>query len=452
VWALLLAPKAQAQFIQQGPKLFGTGAIGHAEQGFSVAVSGDGNTAIVGGFQDNSGDGAAWVYTRAAGVWSQQAKLVGTDAIGHATQGISVALSNDGNTAIVGGSDDNGALGAAWVFTRAAGVWSQQAKLVGTGAIGPVAAEQGFSVAVSGDGNTAIIGGPTDNDFIGAAWVFTRSGGIWSQQAKLVGTGVLQDEAAQGWSVSLSGDGNTAIVGGQADNSFIGAAWVFTRSGGMWSQQAKLVGTGVVGGVALQGTSVALSGDGNTAIVGGPLDNINEDFFAGPGAAWVFARSGGMWSQQAKLVGTGIVGGLAAQGNSVSLSGGGNTAIVGGPFDNSGIGAVWVFSRSRGVWSQQDDKLVGTGAAGGLGNSVSLSNDGNTALVGVPFDNASGGTPPGAALVFFRFAGAIGNANCFGQSVSALAREYGGLNNAAAALGYPSVGALQDAILAFCGS
>jgi hypothetical protein len=461
-----LPAPVEAQFSQQGPKLVGTGAIGNAEQGLSVAVSGDGNTGIVGGPQDNSGDGAAWVYTRAAGAWSQQAKLAGTGVLGpFAAQGISVAVSGDGNTAIVGGPDDNhigspvNAVGAAWVFTRSGGMWSQQAKLVGTGAVdcGSEGTTQGDSVSLSDDGNTAIIGGLADNCFIGAAWVFTRSAGTWSQQGdKLVGTGAI-GSASQGASVSLSHDGNTAIVGGPtdaiSDTGIPGAAWVFTRSAGVWSQQAKLVGTGVVGGFAFQGQSVALSGDGNTAIVGGPFDDLVNNF--GVGAAWVFTRSGGMWSQQAKLVGTGAVGSDgASQGQSVSISADGNTAIVGGPSDNPdvGTGAAWVFTRSGGVWSQQDGKLVGTGALSGAGQgqSVSLSNDGNTAIVGGPFDSANAGTPSGAAWVYFKFAGAPGKANCFGQSVSALAREFGGLSNAAANLGFASVGALQDAILAFC--
>jgi hypothetical protein len=96
-------------------------------------------------------------------------------------------------------------------------VWSQQAKLVGTGAVGPPGAEQGYSVSLSGDGNTAIVGGPLDNTNSGAASVFTHSGGVWSQQGpKLVGTGAVGPfgfGAEQGWSAALSGDGNTAIVG-----------------------------------------------------------------------------------------------------------------------------------------------------------------------------------------------------------------------------------------------
>jgi FG-GAP repeat len=217
---------ALAQFGQQGVKLVGTGAGGNASQGVSVALSGDGSTALVGGVNDVP-VGAAWVFTRNATVWSQQTKLVGGNTIGSAFEGISVALSADGSTAIVGGPGDNNNSGAAWVFTRSGGVWSQQGgKLVGTGAVGN--ALQGVSVALSGDGNTAIVGGDSDNS-TGAAWFFTRSGGVWSQQTKLVGTGAVGN-AAQGVSVALSGDGNTAIVGGPGDNSSAGAAWVFTRN------------------------------------------------------------------------------------------------------------------------------------------------------------------------------------------------------------------------------
>ena len=114
--ALLTCHEAKAQFTQQGAKLVGTGAVGNANQGWGVALSGDGNTAIVGGSSDNSGAGAAWVFTRSGGVWTQQGtKLVGTGATGDAAQGWAVALSADGNTAIVGGTHDV-PTGAAWVF------------------------------------------------------------------------------------------------------------------------------------------------------------------------------------------------------------------------------------------------------------------------------------------------------------------------------------------------
>ena len=111
---LLSSRPAFAQFAQQGPKLVGTGAVGTAQQGQSVSVSADGNTAIVGGFGDNSSAGAVWIWTRSGGAWTQQGpKLVGSDAVGAAFQGTSVSLSADGNTALVGGFGDNSNAGAA---------------------------------------------------------------------------------------------------------------------------------------------------------------------------------------------------------------------------------------------------------------------------------------------------------------------------------------------------
>jgi hypothetical protein len=328
------AQPASAQFTQQGQKLVGTGASAAAEQGVSVALSGDGNTAIVGGPADNSSAGAAWVFSQNGGVWTQAGpKLLGNGAGGTTVEGRSVALSANGDTAIVGGPENNSNAGAAWVFSLGVNLG-----LFGSGAAGP--AEQGYSVALSANGNTAILGGPGDNSDAGAVWVFTKSGGVWTPQGpKLFGGGAV-GAARQGYSVALSADGNTAIVGGYGDNSDAGAAWVFTRSdGGVWTQQGpKLFGNGAVGG-ADQGASVTLSADGNTAIVGGPGDNANA------GAAWVFIRSGGgVWTPQGpKLFGSGAVG-AAQQGVSVALSADGNTAIVGGYADDSNAGAVWIFS------------------------------------------------------------------------------------------------------------
>jgi hypothetical protein len=226
IFATLLSSSqvALAQFTQQGPKLVGSGAVGNANQGRSVALSADGNTAIVG-----SGSGAAWMFTRSHGVWTQQGTI---------GQGLSVSLSADGNTAIVGSGS-----GAA-IYTRRHGVWTQHGReLVGNDAAGN--ANQGFSVSLSHDGNTAIVGGPADNGGIGAAWVYTRSHGVWTQQgSKLVGTGAAGN-ASQGWSVALSGDGKTAIVGGpgtECDVIGSGRAWVFTRSDRVWTDPAKRTG------------------------------------------------------------------------------------------------------------------------------------------------------------------------------------------------------------------
>ncbi len=394
VFTTLYCHSAFAQFSQQGPKLLAADAMVQPFEGNSVSISADGNTAIIGGLFDNVAVGAAWVWRRTGGVWAQEGtKLVGSGAVGGAEQGSSVALSADGNTAIVGGYRDNSDTGAAWVWTRSGSVWTQQGpKLVGSGTSG--IALQGNSVSLSADGNTAIVGGGRDNNDAGAAWVWTRSGGVWTQQGvKLVGSNGSAD-ARQGVSVSLSADGNTAIVGGNIDQSGHGAAWVWTRGNGVWTQQgSKLVGSGAVGSAhGGQGCSVSLSADGDTAVVGGDTDNE----FAG--AAWVWTRSGGVWTQQGpKLVGSGAVGD-ANQGVSVSLSADGNTTIVGGFADNSSAGAAWVWTRSGGVWTQQGPKLIGSGAVGnaGQGIAVSISGDSNTAILGGPTDH----NLVGAAWVF----------------------------------------------------
>jgi uncharacterized protein (TIGR03437 family) len=408
-----MVPTAKAQFIQKGTKLVGTGAVSGdvflglgVWQGHSVALAADGNTAMVGGSGDNKSVGAVWVYTNSGGVWTQQGnKLVGSPS----GLGAAMALSADGNTAIVGGPYDNNHIGAAWVYTRSGTVWTQQGKLVGTGAVslGAIGAVpgvlQGSAVALSADGNTAIVGGPYDNNQNGATWIFTRSGDVWTQQGnKLIGSGTYQ--AWQGCAVAISADGNTVIIGGSRNfgqipvngyysDGYIGAAWIFTRSGDVWTQQGnKLIGAGGVGTFVYQGSAVALSADGNTAIVGGPYDNQHT------GAVWVFTRSGDVWTQQGnKLVGSN---GLGDQGCAVAISADGNTAIVGGNGDNYLTGAVWVFTRSGGVWAQQGNKLVGAGAVGSAwqGTGLALSADGNTFIEGGPFDN----NQVGAAWVFER--------------------------------------------------
>jgi hypothetical protein len=130
------------------------------------------------------------------------------------------------------------------------------------------------------------VGGGGDNANTGAIWVYTRSGTIWIQQgSKLVGTGAV-GEARQGTSVAVSGDGSIALVGGNGDNSGTGAAWVFARSSDFWNQQgSKLVGTGAAG-KAEQGASVGLSADGNTYMVGGPNNSAVNGL--GVGASWLF--------------------------------------------------------------------------------------------------------------------------------------------------------------------
>lgn len=293
-----------------------------------------------------AGRGEAQQWLRAPGIgqsWLPLENLRPNGQAASAAFGTSVSLSKDGKTAIFGGPGENNGTGAAWIFQENALVLQERAKLVGTGAGGE--AKQGSAVAISGDGNTALIGGPADTTgAAGAVWVFTKQGRSWIQQGtKLFGTGAVGD-ARQGAAVALSFDGTTALVGGPADNNGIGAFWVWTRDGdGTWSQQGKKLVGGENLGAAQQGTSVALSDDGNTAVIGGPGDDGNA------GAVWVFTRSGGQWSQLGNEPLTASnASSKAQQGFSVALSRDGNYLIFGGP-GNTGGGAAWIFTRFTGI-------------------------------------------------------------------------------------------------------
>jgi hypothetical protein len=178
-------------------------------------------------------------------------------------------------------------VGGAWIFTRSGNTWTKQGSiLVGTGNIGKTS---GLGVALSADGNTVAIGGPCDNTNIGATWIFTRSGNTWTQQgSKLVGTG-YSGASAQGFSVALSADGNELVVGGPYDNTIsgsrAGANWRFTRSGNTWTQQgSKLVGSGANTAAygAWQGVYTAISGNGGTIVTSGWYESCIK------GAVWTF--------------------------------------------------------------------------------------------------------------------------------------------------------------------
>jgi len=322
-------------------------------------------------------------------------KLVAAGEAGGAAFGWHVALSTNGKTALVGGAIDDDGRGAVWVFRRAGSGWVQEGrKLVGGGEVGP--AGFGWGLALSADGATALIGGPDDDHEAGAVWAFVSRGSHWVQQGrKLTAPG----EAGRSWfgfAVALSGDGSTALVGGPADahpkgaslTVGHGAAWIFHRTATVWHQQgAKLTGRGD-GPTGAFGTAVSLSADGATALISAPDTDPDR------GAAWVFARNGSRWHQQGpSLTGGGELGNVGQFGAATALSADGNVALVGGPGDNDDVGASWVFTRTGTTWKQQGPKLTARDETGhgAFGISVALSQAGNTALIGGWQDNHNRG-------------------------------------------------------------
>ncbi len=352
---------------------------------FGWAVALDGDTALIGSpWNDENGadSGAAYIFTRSSGVWSQEAKLRGSDTT--AGDSFGYAVSVEGNITLVGAplDDENGIndCGAVYIFTRSDEGWSQKAKLVAWDA----AAGDRFGSSVSLDGNTSLIGAPYDDDQSGSAYVFIESGETWEEQQKLIASDVSTYKQF-GYAVSL--DGNTSLIGAAHDNvddkHHSGSAYVFTRSNGQWSEEAKLTSPDEEA-YDVFGSSVSL--DGNTSLIGAPQENGNNG-----GSAYIFTRSNGQWSQQAKLIGIDTENGDHF-GYAVSLDS--SMALIGVPYDDdngSNSGSVYIFIRSGSTWNQQK-KLTASDAEmyDRYGRSVFL--DGHTALVGAPRNNDGEGS------------------------------------------------------------
>ncbi len=462
--------------------------------GAAVAVSGD--TVVVGAPRENSSSlgingspndlsstsGAAYVFVRTAGGWSQQAYLkpaaVGSTQDGDQFGG-SVAVSGD--TVVVGAYKEASSTmgvnssadelapgaGAAYVFVRTAGVWSQQAYLKPTLATPPFEDQTGnqFGVSVALSGDTLVVGSNQEYSITppatveadaGAAYVFVRSRGVWSQQARLSPVAVGTTQAGDYFGLSVAVSGDTVVVGAPFEASSTlgvnstpnelagsaGAAYVFVRNTSgpvpLWFQQAYLkpgaVGTTQAGdgfgrSVGVSGDTVVVGANGEDSSTLGINSTPNESASAA-GAAYVFVRNTSgpvpLWSQQAYLkpAAVGTTERTDIFGLSVAISG--DTVVVGAPGEDSSTlgvnttpnelassaGAAYVFVRSAGAWSQRaylKPAAVGTAQAGDFfGDAVAVSGD--TVLVGANFESSStlgvNGTPDdlgfnaGAAYVF----------------------------------------------------
>jgi hypothetical protein len=346
------------------------GAAGDA-LGWSAAL--DDGALVLGAPGDDPG-GSALVFRGAGHEWELDAHLQAPG--GRVGDAFGAAVGLSGDAALVG-APGTGAAGAAWVFVPGPSGWEVQAPLAAPGA----AAGDDFGAAVALAGDTAAVGAP-GRDAPGAAdagavYVFARSGAAWSLQALLVATGAGPGDAF-GSALALQGD--TLLVGGpQAAAGGPGAAWVFVRSGTTWSEQARLAASDAAPGDAF-GASVALSGD--TALVGAAGDDHPGGVDAG--AAFVFARAAGTWSEQARLTASG--GGAGdAFGASVSVSGG--LALVGAPGDTLPAGAqagsAHVFVQLGTFWSQH--AVVTSSAAApqaAFGRAACVA--GETLLLGAP--------------------------------------------------------------------
>ena len=352
--------------------------------------------------------------------------------------GAAFALSDDGSTLAIGAFFEDSAAtgiggdqqnktasgaGAVYVYVRAGATWTLQAYVKASNA----EAVDGFgaAVALSADGSTLAVGAPFEDSAAtgiggvqndanafnaGAAYVFRRMGTVWQQQAYVKASNTDSDDI-YGASVALSADGNTLAVGASqeasgnpldpADNSVSSAGAVYVyRFTSTWAFEAYLKSSspGASDGMGAFGT-LALSATGNTLAAGSPGE------VAGTGGVYVFERSGQTWSAPLHLTATNPDLGDAF-GQSVVLSGDGNTLIVGAPSedgsatgidgnqnDNTGgdTGAVYAFARSGATWMPTAYiKASNTNGADAFGTYLALSADGTTVAVGAVGEDGAG--------------------------------------------------------------
>jgi len=438
---------------------FGCGGTLTGHAGNASAISDDGSTIAVGAPHESSGargingnpagssvysSGAVYVFTRKGNTVAQQAYIKASNPGEGANFGSTVALSFDGNTLAVAAYYESSAAtgingnqndrsiseaGAVYIFTRSGSTWSQQAYIkasnTGQAAVGDGFAEGdqfGYSIALSSDGNTLAVGAigedsaasgingdQADNtaNQAGAAYVFTRSGGAWTQQA-YVKSSMTRPNVLFGYSMGLSANGGTLAVAEYDADRGKGALYVLTRTGTTWSHQARIQADNAENGDSL-GYSLAISDDGNTIAAGAAdedcmIPGINQ---AGcdkdqpqdnsSGAAYVFVRNGASWTQQA-FIKASNPGRQDWFGVRIAISGDGNTVAVGAPNEDSAAkgvngkqddnsafeaGAVYVYTRAGSTWTQHAYvKSSNTDSGDEFGSSLGLSADGRILLVG----------------------------------------------------------------------
>jgi FG-GAP repeat/Putative Ig domain len=377
-------------------------ADGAAGDYFGNSVALDGDTLVVGasGGANPSAPGSAYVFTRnGVASWTLQQKLTASVAYPHNNFGSSVAL--DGDTLVVGASGDtigaNASQGSAYVFIRDDAVWTEQQKL--TASDGTASDRFGQSVALNGD--TLVVGAWSDtigaNASQGSAYVFIRDDAVWTEQQKLTASdGAAYDQF--GAEVAL--DTDMLVVGAPWDNIGAnihqGSVYVFTRGGAVWTQQQKLTASD---GEPLDGFGRSVALDAETLVVSAPYDNIGANLTQG--SAYVFTRSGTVWSQQQKLTAS-DGGAFEYFGRSVAIDG--DHIVVGANFDiigsNQDQGSAYVFKRGAVWWEEQKLTANDGGAFEYFGQSVAIDED--TLVAGAPSDNIGANQRQGSVYVFQR--------------------------------------------------
>ncbi len=385
----------------QEQKLTADDGAANDELGLSVGMSTDGTRVIVGAFLakvgNNSGQGAAYVYVRSGTTWTQEAKLTASDGAASDRLGATAVLNSDGSRALVGAYladvSTNVDQGAAYVYVRSGTTWTQEQKLTASDGL----ASGRFGIFANFDSSTTrvIIGAYHATN--GAAYIFSRSGTTWSQEAELTASDGASGDGF-GISDTLTSDGTRALVGSYAadpsGHTNQGLAYVFSRSGTTWTQEQELsAGDGVAGD--LFGYFSKISGDGTRLLVGAYHHASVQ------GATYVYVRNGTTWSQEQEL--TASDGASNDQfGTTLDLNSDGSRAVIGAPGNASSLGAAYLYTRTGSTWVQAKKVTASDGVAGdNLGYFVAMSSDGSRTILTAPTVTVSGHANQGAAYTYF---------------------------------------------------
>lgn len=355
---------------------------GSSDDYFGINVSVEGDYAMVGAYR--RGGGAVYIYNRDGTSWTQEQNL----GVGPGSNSFGFAVSLSGDYLAVGAYGDNSFTGAVYIFKNDGTTWSQQAKLTASDAT----FSDYFGYDVEMEGEYLVVSGHRDDDKgvdSGAAYIFKREADIWTQQAKLTaGDG----DAGEHFGASVSISGDTVLIGAPLDNQNgekSGSAYLFTRNGTTWSQQAKLLPSD---GAASNYFGNNVSIDGNNALIGTVRSS-------GVGAAYIFKRTDMNWAQQARLTASdGITGNLFGHSGAIQ----GNRAVI-GAYRANGIventGAAYVFELGNdGLWSQQI-KLIASEGTDDDRFGVRAAISGDVVLIGAHYDDPKG-TDSGSAYIY----------------------------------------------------
>ena len=342
------------------------------------------------------------IRTLASFGYKQLSKLVASDGATNANFGFSVDVSSDGNTVVVGAyaDDDNGPdSGSAYIYKYDGNDWNETKLLASDGAAGDYF---GYSVAVSDNGNTVVVGARYDDTIAGtdsgSVYIYKYNGTDWDETKLVASDGAASDNF--GISVAVSGDGNTVVVGSYFDDTTrgtnSGSAYIYKYDGTNWDETKLVAGDGAANDNL--GISIAISGDGNTLVVGARFDDTSTG--TNSGSAYIYKYDGTNWNETKLVASDGAADDYF--GYSVDVSGDGSTVVVGayGDDDNgSNSGSAYIYKYDGNDWNET--KLVASDGASEdyFGYSVAVSYDGNTVVVGAYADDDNGSTS-GSAYVY----------------------------------------------------